>query len=195
MFLKFSPALPHLLPVANALCAYFVIRHLQRHFYPAPHIPSIRDFFHRSGCISFLDSYADVLQGNPLPDARMMKTARWVYTRREKIGYAFCRCHACKEWRREKEAFAVVTPVCEQPGLYSSHYGLSANKNWHVEYEEAAACAPSSSPGYTDTACLAAMRLCSSGLTMALTRRLGCDRRGPVRDRKRDVNMIRLILM
>jgi hypothetical protein len=63
-----------------------------------------------------------------------------------------------------------------------------------VEYEDATACTPSSSPGYTNTACLAAMRLCSSGLTMALTRRLGCDRRGPVRDRKRDFNMIRLIL-
>ncbi len=36
-------------------------------------------FFHRSGCISFLGTYADNLQGIPLPEPLAMKKARWIF--------------------------------------------------------------------------------------------------------------------
>ncbi len=228
MFLKFSRVLPQFAPVTNAISVYFVFRHLRQIFYPGHPAPSLREFFYSSGCISHLDTYAEVLQGTSMQTVSLSPAlqpkARWIYTPSNACRAVVTWCftpsseQACQgfitvdfgdvveiQGHKSMDRGSVGVVVVKSrnaaavgnkgllPCFCISRHNLGA---WHVEYCDAATrCLPCSSGSGIDIACAATMRACSSGFTIALVLRLGCNLSDAAFwDRKMFFKMNRLIL-
>jgi hypothetical protein len=222
MFLRFSRTLVHHASMINATSLYFGIRRLWHTFLPGHRALSFHDFFHRSGCISLLNTYAGIMQGtNEHVEALIQPKARWVYTHTPAS-------HATALWlfspSRDEilqgfiavDAGSVVqvveseTPKSGNPEDVNVVVEMANGRRgkiptccmsrrvigcWHVECDaDAAASSPRSRDYGFDNACAAAMRACSGGLMMTLVLRLGCDRCSAVRDPRMDFVVNRLIL-